>query len=146
MIENVKYKRPPNTALKGRKNHRWNGGNSHFKNHHHHQLKLNRLEKLKQTRGRCEICDDGADKIYHKDGDRDNHNISNLVVACAGCMGKLHRVNGTYASKYKRKYGMSIAEMAIRAGMPYYRARQWLLGSEEKRDLLLKRAGIRIDE
>lgn len=138
MSENVKHKRQP--KRRGKKNHRWNGGKSHFKNHY--QLKLNRLEKLKQTEGKCEICREAASVVYHSDGDRDNHKISNLVAVCNKCLGTLHKVNGTYESKYKRKYGINLKEIAERAEMSIYKARCWLLGSKDKRELLLKKAGL----
>jgi hypothetical protein len=120
MIENVKKKSNPH--LIGQKNYRWNGGKSDYPNHY--QLKLNRLEKLRQTNGKCEICHQDGNEIHHKDCDKSNHNISNLVVLCKkhhvmidkkGIIGRKHKKHKKHiflTSKYQRMFGKTLAELA----------------------------------
>ncbi len=102
-------------AVKGSNNHRWNDGSGDYKDHH--QMKLNRLYKLQQTKSKCEICQDKARKIHHIDGSKDNHNISNLIVLCNrdhGIVDAGRKNKKTKTSKYIRKYGKTLADMAKR--------------------------------
>ena len=81
-IKNVAKK--DREAIKGENNVRWSGGtNSYYKNHY--QLKLNRKEKLKQVNNKCEKCGDDKSKLYanHKNGNKNDHIISNLEILCS---------------------------------------------------------------
>ncbi len=101
-----------NIKNQGSHNGRWSGGiNSYYTNHY--QLKLNRREKIKQCGNKCEEC--GATNVIlnaaRKDGDKNNHEISNLKMLCSKCMGK--KVN----SKYKTIYGNTLEELCDEFGV-----------------------------
>lgn len=73
----------------GNKNHRWNGGNSQYKNHS--KMKRNRKIRFEQVDYICEKCgNDQVAKIYHKDRDNTNHEIDNLMAVCQGCFWDIH--------------------------------------------------------
>ena len=86
----------------------------------HYKMKTNRLFKLKQAKGKCEVCHQEAKYIHHIDGSKDNHKLENLSVLCNKCHGIIHsdRINKKNESigKYKRLYGMSIKEMVNKFG------------------------------
>ncbi len=99
-MENVA--KSTNSRMIGKNNPRWSGGKgSYYKNHY--QLKLNRLEKLKQTKGKCEICPKEAYMVHHKDGDKNNHNLSNLAALCV----KHHRMVDAKGLEYHTEKGYS---------------------------------------
>ena len=56
----------------------------------HHILKKNRLVKLEQTNGLCEVCGAIARHVHHLDKSIDNHDLENLQALCYGCHAKLH--------------------------------------------------------
>lgn len=121
---------------------RWKGGVADYPNHY--QMKLNRLEKLEQTKGKCEICNKEANQIHHRDGSRDNHAISNLIVLCRKHHVMVDITNTQHkTSKYLRKYGMTLREMTEKLGEYSVPALHYLLKNPSiKRDVILKRLGI----
>lgn len=39
----------------------------------------------------CQVCEATEDiLVHHRDGDRTNNELSNLIPLCAGCHGKVH--------------------------------------------------------
>ncbi len=83
-------------------------------------MKKNRLVKLKEVEGKCEVCGGRAQYIHHIDESKDNHELNNLVVLCGKCHGVVHagRKNKKCESigKYKKLYGLSIKEMVEKFG------------------------------
>ncbi|MDD5565217.1 MAG: hypothetical protein PHQ91_15995 [Thermoanaerobaculaceae bacterium] len=104
---------------KGVINGNWRGGCSEYPNHY--LMKKNRILKLKQAKGMCEICGFRGDRIHHIDKNKSNHLLKNLIVVCSKCHGILHR-GQRRKSKYKELYGMTIAEMVNTFGkyVSYY--------------------------
>jgi 5-methylcytosine-specific restriction endonuclease McrA len=139
-MENVPKK--INLKTTGKNNYQWKGGIADYKNHY--QMKLNRLEKLEQTKGKCEICDEDATQIHHRDGGRYNHAISNLVVLCKKHHAMVDMTNTTFkTSKYIRKYGMSIREMTEKLGEYSIPQMQKILQDSSKRKVILKKLAIK---
>ena len=99
---------------KGKRNGRWAGGISEYKNHY--EMKKNRLIKLKQTESKCEICKRRGRHIHHKDGSKNNHNLENLLLVCHRCHGLIHQGRKNKTSKFTRLYGMTLDVMAERFG------------------------------
>jgi hypothetical protein len=103
-------------AKMGERNPRWNGGIAEYENHA--ELKRQRLVILRRASGKCEICGDHANRVHHVDGDKSNHATDNLLAVCKPCHWALHtgdsrpRHQGQHASRYRKLYGMTIAEMA----------------------------------
>ncbi len=110
----TKYNVQKNVNIKnqGSGNGRWTGGeNSYYTNHY--QLKLNRKERLKQCGNKCEKCGDGTAnlKATKLDGDKENHEISNLKMLCSKCVGSKQN------SKFKKKYGNTLDELCREFGV-----------------------------
>jgi|TARA_Y100000294_G_scaffold114873_1_gene106547 hypothetical protein len=131
-MEHVKKKR--NSYNAGENNSRWSGGKgSYYKDHY--QLKLNRAEKIKQIGNKCEDC--GADGniviliARHKNGNINDHKISNLEIKCSLCCGTKK------TSKIKRKYGMTINEMRSKYNLSFYTVYNRILpGCDTKKELI----------
>ncbi len=143
-MENVPKKKNLKTA--GKNNYQWKGGVADYPNHY--QMKLNRLAKLEETKGNCEICGEKANQIHHRDGSRNNHAISNLIVLC-----KTHHVmiditnSQCKTSKYIRKYGMTVREMTEKLGNYSVPQLHKLLQKHSiKRMDILKRLGIKAED
>jgi hypothetical protein len=101
-----------NVKNRGSGNGRWTGGkNSYYSNHY--QLKLNRKAKLKECDNKCMTC--GAENVIlnasRLDGDKNNHDMDNLIMLCSKCMG------GKASSKYKRMYGSTLNELCHEFGV-----------------------------
>jgi hypothetical protein len=103
--------------MTGENNPRWNGGISEYTNHA--ELKRARLEILKKTKGKCEICGKIAKIVHHKDGDKSNHSLDNLIAVCQDCHTALHagdyklsHIQQGKPSKYGLIYGFNLKEMA----------------------------------
>lgn len=101
-----------NVKNQGSGNGKWTGGkNTYYKNHY--QRKLNRRQKLKECGNKCEGC--GKSNVilnaHSIDGDKDNHDISNLKMLCAKCLGSKSN------SKYKTKYGSTLNELCHEFGV-----------------------------
>jgi len=86
--------------------------NSNYLNHP--TLKKNRLKRLQQAKGMCEICTTNrADCVHHKDLTKNNHKLNNLLCVCRKCHRFLHP-SRFKISKFKRLYGLSLTEMSER--------------------------------
>jgi hypothetical protein len=95
-----------NIKNQGSRNGRWSGGKgSYYTNHY--QRKLNRKQKIKDCDNKCEEC--GKDNLilnaHSIDGDKNNHDITNLKMLCAQCLGSKSN------SKYKKKFGNTLMEL-----------------------------------
>ena len=129
---------------KGENNPRWNGGNSQYPDHA--ELKRVRVEVLKKSKGKCEICGELANIVHHIDGDKSNHNINNLITVCLKCHTILHcddegklsgkgdtKGRGRPTAKYRNIYGMTIEEIAknfrVTPNAVYY----WIRNPEKKK-------------
>jgi hypothetical protein len=91
----------------------WKSGVSEYPNHY--LMKQNRLIKLQQTKAKCEICGERGVQIHHKDGSKNNHNLKNLILLCHYCHTTIDLKTGSgngHTTKYIRKYGMTLKEMA----------------------------------
>lgn len=122
--------------MKGENNPRWNGGNSKYPDHA--EFKRARIEVLKRSKGKCEICGKPADLVHHIDEDKSNHSLDNLIASCFDCHEPLHRNSDGISvkgkpTKYGLKYGMSLREIAkifeVCPSTIYY----WLKNPEKKR-------------
>lgn len=100
--------------LKGSSNPRWNGGTSQYPNHS--LMKKNRLLKLKECDGKCQVCGQKAVLIHHADEDKSNHALENLIPLCKPCHYTVHAGEPKRTSKFIRSYGISLKEMTIRFG------------------------------
>ncbi len=110
----------------GMKNARYSGsGVSHYANHY--QLKLNRKHKLHQFNGHCEFCDKKGERIFHKDKNKNNHDISNLYILCNRHHGEMNKGRKNSTSKYKKMFGYTAREYAeihnLSIGKAYYAIR-----------------------
>ena len=104
--------------MDGKNNPRWNGGISEYPNHS--ELKRNRIKVLQRSKGNCEICFKNAYAVHHIDEDKSNHSLDNLIAVCKSCHYALHSgENGKKkSSKYIRKYGYTIKEIALITSWP----------------------------
>jgi len=110
-MKNKRGKKPG--SWKGKQNPRWNNNASEYPNHDF--LKKQRLRVLKRSSGNCEICNNRANIVHHIDGQKNNHQLNNLIALCFKCHIVLHREDGGHThrtSKYIRKYGFTLKEMA----------------------------------
>lgn len=100
-------------SKKGENNPRWNGGNSEYPNHA--ELKRARIEVLKKSKGKCEICGKLAKIIHHIDGNKDNQSIDNLMALCRNCHIPLHCDDDPKVSNMGRplKYSL-ICNMSVK--------------------------------
>jgi 5-methylcytosine-specific restriction endonuclease McrA len=98
----------------GERNHRWNGGTSDYP--HHYEMKKNRVIKMKNTKGKCEVCGKQGQHIHHIDGSKDNHVLENLILLCVKCHGIVHNGRKNKTSKFFRLYGMTLKELAEKYG------------------------------
>ena len=116
----------------GSGNGRWSGGTgSYYSNHY--QLKLNRKERLKRCDNKCEMC--GAEDVTltasKLDGDKNNHEISNLLMLCKTCLGpktssKFIKMYGMTLSELSKKYGVSLSSL-YRKYVPIYTDKQSMI-------------------
>lgn len=81
----------------------------------HYRMKKNRILKLQQTRGKCEVCGERGFQIHHKDGDKGNHKIENLLLLCRKCHMIIHQGRQNQ-SKFIKLYGISVGEMVKKYG------------------------------
>ena len=81
----------------------------------HYQLKKNRLKKLKQVGGKCEVCGESAHRVIRKDNTKYNHSVKNLKALCGKCF--YARSKGRHnKSRYRQIYGMTLKEMSKKFG------------------------------
>lgn len=105
-------KRP---SMAGPNNPRWNGGKSDYP--HHYDLKVARKKKMRSVEWTCERCGSRAVLTHHKNGDKSDHRIDNLMALCAACHGIVHRGHPKKTSKYLSRYGMRLNEIAAKSGV-----------------------------
>lgn len=105
-------KKNVNVKNQGSLNGRWSGGKTSYYNNHY-QLKLNRRAKLKECENKCESCGETNTILNasRKDGDKNNHDIDNLIMLCSKCMGTKQN------SKYKTKFGCTLKELGHEFGV-----------------------------
>ena len=99
---------------KGKDNFQWKGGVAEYPNHY--EMKKNRLLKLKETKGLCEVCQKPAITIHHQDENKENHTLENLIILCQKCHALVHTGRKNKTSKFTRLYGMTLEEMSERFG------------------------------
>ena len=94
----------------------------------HYYMKQQRLIKLQQVKGKCEICGEKANCIHHKDGSVNNHDLENLIVLCQSCHVIIHKPEGDsivyqahceHGSKFIRLYGMTLHAISNKLGRSY---------------------------
>jgi 5-methylcytosine-specific restriction endonuclease McrA len=91
--------------MAGKNNPRWGGGVSPYPNHS--LMKKNRLIVLINN-PICEICGKTqAQQIHHKNRDRSDHRLSNLMGVCCSCHSGLG-----HKGKYQKLYGKNRIEIA----------------------------------
>jgi len=88
-------------SCRGEKNGNWNGGTSEYPNHY--LMKKNRLIILMHN-PKCEYCGKKATQIHHKDENKANHKLSNLVPTC-------HKCNVRQSSKFYKRFGYTLTEI-----------------------------------
>jgi len=120
----------------GENNPRWNGGNSDYPNHT--EFKRARIEILKKSKGKCEICGELAKVVHHIDGDKSNHSIDNLIALCRDCHEPLHCDNNGKSikgrpTKYGSIYGMPLREIANIFGVCPSTVHYWLKNPEKEK-------------
>ena len=124
-------------SKKGEKNPRWNGGNSQYPNHA--ELKRARIEILKKTKGKCEICGKPAKVIHHIDGNKGNQSIDNLMALCRNCHIPLHQeddptsINRGRPTKYSLIYGMPLKKISRMFGVTTATIYNWYKNPEKKK-------------
>jgi hypothetical protein len=133
--EKVNIGKGSNVKNKGAGNGRWTGGeNTYYTNHY--QLKLNRKERLKMCDNKCEECGKEVLLTASKvDGDKNNHEISNLRMLCKVCLGP--KTSTKYIKKYGctldqlgKKYGVSLSTL-YRKYVPIYPDKEAMIGALE---------------
>jgi len=120
---------------KGSANFMWKGGVAEYPNHY--LMKKNRLIKLQRAKARCEICGKRARTIHHKDGSKNNHSLKNLIVLCLSCHRIIDLKKGNmegHTTKYIRKYGLTLKEIAQKLHIHEVTAWNW-----NKKDILQDR-------
>jgi len=127
-------------SKKGEKNPRWNGGVSEYPNHT--ELKKIRIEVLKNSKCRCEICGKPAKLVHHINEDKSDHSIDNLIALCRNCHELLHcddegrsyrgRLLKGSPNKYSLIYGMTINEIAKCFGVTNQAVYYWIRKPEKK--------------
>lgn len=91
-----------------------------YKNHS--ELKRQRLIKLKEAKGRCEVCGKRANMVHHVDEARDNHAQENLAVLCWKCHRVIHQTGHKLRkSKYVRIYGKTATQLSRELSISSYK-------------------------
>ena len=102
---------------KGSKNGNWNGGVFDYPNHY--LMKKNRLIILKRH-PICEKCPKPATEVHHRNGDKSDHRLRNLMASCHPCNTKIRfGPNKLHTSKYRRLFGFSSIEFRKFGIHPY---------------------------
>lgn len=123
-------------AKLGELNPRWNNGVSQYPNHY--ELKKKRIEVLKRSFGKCEICGELAKIVHHVDGSKDNHSLDNLIALCKNCHIPLHNednngqsINGR-PTKYGLIYGFTLKQIAVKFNVTIASVYGWVNNPEKK--------------
>lgn len=116
---------------KGQNNHNWKGGisNGKFNPYPNRRILIKNKEiKVKQQNGKCGLCGKRAIEIHHKDGNKTNHTIENLILLCLKCHRTLHRGRKNKSSTttiWIRRYGMKSKELCKKLRCSYQTLRIW---------------------
>ncbi len=97
---------------RGERNGNWNGGTSEYPNHY--LMKKNRLIILLYN-PKCEICGNLAVEIHHRNGDKSDHRLENLMPSC-------HKCNIRLSARFCKKYNLTIAEILRKTRFGYKKA------------------------
>ena len=127
---------PKNYNMKGKRNPRWNGGVSEYADHY--TLKKQRKKKLQLVIHKCELCGGKAKLTHHKNKDRSDHRIENLLALCYKCHGVKHR-GEKRNSKWRQLYGFNKEELAIKLNLSEYRLGIMHFNNELKEYLLVNK-------
>lgn len=100
---------------KGPKNGNWRGGVSEYPNHY--LMKKNRLIILLNN-PKCEICGKQATEVHHRNGNKADHRLKNLMASCHSCNAKIHFA--PINTKYRRLYGMTLKELGKKYKLSLY--------------------------
>jgi len=95
------------------KNHNWKGGISPYPNHY--RMMKQRLIILME-KPKCERCGKKATEIHHKDENKSNHGLSNLMAICHPC-------HMRFNSKYYRRYGLTLEEITKK--LSFTKKKRW---------------------
>jgi hypothetical protein len=112
---NFKHSHP---NFKGKNNPMWRGGVAEYPNHY--LMKKNRLIILLHH-PKCEICSKLATQVHHKNSDKSDHRLSNLMAVCHKC----HPRPKTHITKYNKLYGMNLTRIAKLTNYNTARIWQW---------------------
>jgi len=116
-------------------NPRWNGGRSDYPLHGY--LKRQRLEALRAAKGKCQICTGAkASFVHHIDGQRDNHELNNLIAVCHDCHMALHAERRNKTSKFIREFGVGLRDIAEALGLSYHTAYSWTKDKDKREKML----------
>ena len=129
-----KQRKQMSKLMTGKKNPRWNNGNSEYPNHI--LLKQRRLDVLCKAGGKCLACKDTAQVIHHIDWEKSNHDIENLVALCNYCHRAVHKneigERNKRSTKYVRKYGMTAEQLAERLNVSITTIQRWALDPDNE--------------
>jgi len=138
MLTKEEFREIRREAMKGENNPRWNGGNSDYPNHA--ELKRIRIEVLKKSKGKCEICGKPAKVVHHIDEDKSNQKIDNLIALCRNCHTPLHcddegksNRGRRPSAKYCNIYGTTIEEIANKFGVTNNAVYYWIKTPEKEK-------------
>lgn len=118
---NVPFDRP--FGLKGENNPNWKGGKSGYKDHW--TMKKNRLIKIKQCQGKCEICNKKGLQVHHRDENKQNHSLNNLIFLCIKCHKRLHRGRRNSTTIWIRRYGFNAKELCKKLNCSWGTLQKW---------------------
>jgi len=70
------------------------------------EIKRIRLQKLQQTKNKCELCKGKGKKIFYIDGNENNHELKNMKLVCYNCYqilntGRINQSYGKYGTRLK---------------------------------------------
>ena len=111
----IPFDSPAGWAVKGKRNQHWNGGTSQYKDHY--LLKKLRKKIIIEKKGKCEICGGRGNEIHHRDENKANHVLENLILCCHKCHFKVFHTGVRKKSKYMKNYGFQAQEIAIKLGV-----------------------------
>ena len=99
-----------------------------------------RIKVLKRSKGECEICGNFAKIVQHKDGDKSNHDVDNLIALCNKCHSPLHAEDciplltkrGRPTTKYNMLYGLTLREIGNLFGVSHNSVYFWMKNPKKK--------------
>ena len=112
-------------ANRGDRNPNWKGGKFPYLNFRDYQK--TRLELLKTHGWKCQKCGQPAKTVKHMNNNPTDHHLSNLRVLCTGCLAYAPKNPPCdYQTKFKKRYGISIRELAITHKATEGKIRYWM--------------------